>query len=76
VGLDATASSSRIETTLRQFLLRRRRHPEVAGGREEMITRAEQIQSSDFITVAGQDPLDGESADTERKQRLRIQEIP
>ena len=57
-------------------MLRLRSHSEAAGGREEMITRAEQIQSSDFITVAGQYPFDGQSADTERKQRLRIQEIP
>ena len=51
-------------------MLRLRSHSEAAGGCEEMITRAEQIQSSDFITVAGQDPFDGQSADTERKQRL------
>jgi len=29
----------------------------VAGSREEMITRNEQIQGSDFVTVASQDPF-------------------
>ena len=59
-------------STLSRSFLRICLHAQVAGGLEEVVHCAGQVECGDFVSVAGKDAVDGQVADAKREDPGRI----